>query len=66
MRMKTSEQTLDVAVLEAIYDDLAQAIDAAGADKSSVFLVKLALLQARDCGSLERFRALVAEALQDL
>ncbi len=64
--MKTSEQTLDVAVLEALYDDLAQAIDAAGADKSSVFLVKLALLQARDGGSLERFRALVAEALQDL
>ena len=64
--METSGQTMDVATLEAIYDDLAQAIDVAGAGKTSLFLVKLALLQARDGGSLERFRALVAEALQDL
>ena len=64
--MEISDQTLDITVLEAIYDDLAQAIDVAGADKTSLFLVKLALLQARDGGSLERFRALVAEALQDL
>jgi hypothetical protein len=57
---------MDIATLEAVYDELAQAIDAAGSEKTSLFLVKLALLQARDSGDLARVRALISEALQDL
>jgi hypothetical protein len=57
---------MDIATLEAVYDELAQAIDAAGPEKTSLFLVKLALLQARDSGDLARLRSLMAEALQDL
>ena len=37
---------LDIAGLEAAYDQLAMAIDAAGPEKSELFLVKLALLAA--------------------
>ncbi len=64
--MAPTNQTMDIATLEAVYDELAQAIDAAGSEKTSLFLVKLALLQARDSGDLARVRALISEALQDL
>ena len=64
--MALTNQTMDTATLEAVYDELAQAIDAAGPEKTSLFLVKLALLQARDSGDLVRARALMAEAGQDL
>jgi len=64
--MAPTNQTMDIATLEAVYDELAQAIDAAGPEKTSLFLVKLALLQARDSGDLARLRSLMAEALQDL
>jgi len=55
-----------VADLEQVYDDLAQAIDQAGPGQSELFLVKLALLSARELGQASRFQALVACALQDL
>lgn len=64
--MAPANQTMDIATLEAVYDDLAQAIDAAGPEKTSLFLVKLALLQARDSGDLARLRSLILEALQNL
>ena len=38
---------LDIAGLETAYDQLAMAIDAAGPEKSELFLVKLALLAAQ-------------------
>ena len=39
--------TLDIAGLEQVYDRLATAIDQAGPEKSELFLVKLALLNAK-------------------
>lgn len=62
----TSPQSLNVAGLEAVYDTLAQAIDTAGESASEKFLVKLALLAARELGDAERFAQLVHSALQDL
>ena len=64
--MNTSTTTLDIGGLEAVYDKLAQAIDAAGAAKAELFLVKLALLHAQALGDAARFADLVDAALQDL
>ena len=63
--MNTSA-TLDIAGLEQVYDALASAIDQAGAEKSELFLVKLALLNAKALGDPQKFEALIALALQDL
>jgi hypothetical protein len=52
--------------LEAVYDCLAEAIDLAGPEKSELFLVKLALLNARDLGDARQFAAQVQAALSDL
>ena len=41
---------LDIAGLENVYDTLATAIDQAGPDKTELFLVKLALLNANALG----------------
>jgi hypothetical protein len=41
---------LDMTGLETVYDQLALAIDAAGPEKSELFLVKLALLAAQSLG----------------
>lgn len=57
---------LDLAGLEAAYDLLAEAIERAGPERSELFLVKLALLDARALGDVERFRANVETALRDL
>ena len=57
---------LDIAGLESVYDRLAQAIDLAGEDKASLFLVKLALLSAQSIGDAQRFAALIDAALEDL
>src|SRR5260221_12902713 len=46
-----SPGTLDIAGLEAVYDQLATAIDAAGPQQSELFMVKLALLAAARVGS---------------
>lgn len=64
--MTTDSKPLDIAGLETVYDRLAQAIDAAGAAKAPLFLVKLALLQAQALGDAERFAHQVEAALQDL
>ena len=57
---------LDIAGLENVYDALAQAIDQAGSDKSELFLVKLALLNAQALGDAKVFEANIEAALRDL
>ena len=57
---------LTIGGLETVYDALATAIDQAGPDKAELFLVKLALLQAKALGDAERFQQQVDTALQDL
>ena len=58
---------LSIPQLETVYDTLAEAIDQAGPDKSELFLVKLALLQAEAQGDDgQAFAALVQRALKDL
>jgi hypothetical protein len=57
---------LDIAGLEAVYDALATAIDAAGPARSELLLVKLALLQARALGDAALFQQQLQAALQDL
>jgi hypothetical protein len=61
-----SSPILDIAGLEAVYDRLAEAIDAAGESRRTLFLVKLALLNAQALGDPELFARHVDEALQDL
>lgn len=57
---------LSLPGLEQVYDALATAIDQAGPDKTEVFLVKLALLNAHALGDAEQFSRHVKSALQDL
>jgi len=61
-----STYTLDIAGLEQVYDRLATAIDEAGPEKSELFLVKLALLNAKAMGQPDLFAAQVAAALKDV
>ena len=58
--------TLTIPELEQVYDQLAQAIDRAGPERSELLLVKLALLAAREIGEAPRFAALIAAAERDL
>lgn len=62
----TPNTPLPLAGLEVVYDTLAQAVDAAGPDKSELFLTKLALLCAHHLGDAEQFEGLLAQALKDL
>jgi hypothetical protein len=64
--MNQAPAALSVAGLEAVYDLLAQAIDRAGEDKTSLFLVKLALLNANALADVEQFRSHLEAALHDL
>ena len=57
---------LDVAGLEHVYDALAQGIDQAGEGRSELFLVKLALLNARALGDPAPFLEHIEAALKDL
>lgn len=59
-------KTLTVPGLEQVYDALAEAIDQAGPEKSELFLVKLALLNAQALGDAQAFEAQIAVALRDL
>ena len=63
--MNTSK-TLTIPGLEQVYDTLATAIDQAGPEKSELFLVKLALLNAHALGDASAFQAQIAAALKDL
>ena len=57
---------LTIPGLETVYDLLATAIDEAGPDKSELFLVKLALLNANALADPELFRAQLISAAADL
>ena len=61
-----SQNTLDIAGLEIVYDQLATAIDAVGAEKSELLLVKLALLAANQLGDVRQFGEMIAAAQRDL
>ena len=61
-----SQNTLDIAGLETVYDQLATAIDAVGAEKSELLLVKLALLAANQLGDAHQFGEMIAAAQRDL
>ena len=62
----TTHTPLTVPGLEDVYDALATAIDQAGPDKTEMFLVKLALLQANAVGDPAVVRKHINAALQDL
>ena len=62
----TAPQALSIDGLEIAYDALAQAIDQAGPEKATLFLVKLALLNANALGDEQRFLQHLHTALQDL
>jgi len=66
MPIPTPEAGLGIAGLEAVYDALAGAIDAAGPARSELLLVKLALLQAEALGDAALFQQLLQTALRDL
>jgi hypothetical protein len=62
----TTARSLTVPALESVYDLLATAIDDVGPDKTELFLVKLALLNANALGNAEQFRDHLASAAADL
>ena len=64
--MNTNPTTLTLAGLETTYDALATAIDQAGPDKTRLFLVKLALLNAKALGDEHLFLQHVQTALKNL
>ena len=64
--MTTPQATLTSGGLETVYDQLAQAIDQAGNDKTELFLVKLALLNAHALGDADAVQRHIQAALQDL
>ena len=57
---------LTIDGLETVYDALATAIDQAGQDKATLFLVKLALLNANALADEHLFQQQINAALQDL
>lgn len=62
----TTKNSLSIPDLETVYDSLATAIDEVGQEKTSLFLVKLALLNANALASADVFQTHVQAALQDL
>ena len=61
-----TDKTLTIGGLETVYDALATAIDQAGAGKARLFLVKLALLNAKALADENLFQQQIGIALQDL
>lgn len=59
-------QTLTIAGLESVYEQLAEALDRAPQAQRELFLVKLVLLAAEALGEPERFAELTEAALLDL
>lgn len=64
--MTRTDKSLPTADLETAYDLLAGAIDEAGPEKTALFLVKLALLNAHALGEADLFAGHVRAALRDL
>ena len=61
-----TDKVLSIDGLETVYDTLATAMDQAGPDKTPLFLVKLALLNANVLADDKLFQQHIATALQDL
>lgn len=61
-----STQALTIAGLEDVYDALATAIDQVGSEKSELFLVKLALLNANALANPQTVKDHIAAALRDV
>lgn len=61
-----NQNTLTTSGLENVYDALATAIDAAGPEKTELFLVKLALLNAHALADPAVFQAHIDAAQKDL
>lgn len=61
-----AQDTLTVPGLEQVYDQLATAIDTAGPQKTELFLVKLALMNAHALADPALFKAHIDAALKDL
>ena len=57
---------MDDAGLEALWEQLAEAITAAGPEREALFLAKLALLLGRELDDPPRLAASIRVALQDL
>jgi len=53
---------MDEADFELAYELLAEVLDTVEGEDEAAFLTRLALLAARECGDIERFRALVRAA----
>jgi hypothetical protein len=66
MTAHTNPRSLSIPALENVYDSLAEAIDRAGQEKTNLFLVKLALLNANALGDADLFRQHLDAALRDL
>jgi hypothetical protein len=62
----TAPNALTVPALEQVYDQLATAIDAVGPEKTELFLVKLALMNANGLADPALFQAHVEAALKNL
>ena len=60
------EKRVPNADLEAIYDAIAEAVDAAGEEKRALFLAKLALALANLLADRAAVEAAIASALKDL
>lgn len=61
-----SNNTLSTTALEQVYDQLAEGITQAGADKEALFLTKLALLLANQVGDADQVSESIDEALKNL
>ncbi len=66
MSHNASTNALSVPDLEQVYDQLATAIDAVGPEKTGLFLVKLALLNANALANPVTFKAHIEAAQKDL
>ena len=64
--MPIPARALTIADLETIYDQLATALDAVGPDKTELFLVKLALLNANALADAAQFQSHLEAAAADL
>lgn len=60
------EKTITDTDLEAVYDMLAEAIDATEPERRTLFLAKLALVLANRVGDAGQFAEAVAAAKRDL
>jgi hypothetical protein len=66
MNTNATSSALTVTGLEQVYDRLATAIDMAGPEKTELFLVKLALMNANALADPSVFQAHIEAALKDL